>query len=61
MESKKKFDSNKYKQDWARKNKRQFKVDLNVDEYNDLCFLLNRKNITKVDFVRNAFKELQKK
>ena len=61
MKNEKKFDSNKYKLDWAKKNKKQFKVDLNIKEYDDLCSLLNKKNITKVDFVRNAFEELKKK
>ena len=56
-----KFNPSKYKQDWAKEHKKQFKVDLNINEYNELCEVLKQKHLTKVDFVRNAFKELKKK
>lgn len=61
MEKEKKFDSNKYKQEWAKKNKKQFRVDLNIDEYEELCILLNEKKISKAQFLRDSIKELKKK
>ena len=60
MDDKKKFDQSKYKQEWAKKNKKQFKVDLDIKEYYELCSLLEKKEIKKVDFVRKAFEELKK-
>lgn len=56
-----KFDKNKYDVDFHKKYYSQFKVALRNEEYNELCELLKSKNMTKVDFVRNAFKELKKK
>ncbi len=61
MEKKKKFDFIKYKTAWNKENKKQFKVDLNIKEYEELCNILNKKNISKVQFVRNALEELKKK
>ena len=60
MTDKKKFDSTKYKNEWRKANKVKFAVDLNKDEYFNLCELLKVKNLTKVQFVRNAFEELKK-
>ncbi len=61
MEQKKeKFDYKKYKNDWRKNHKIKFAVDLNIDEYNALCDLLVKKNLSKVQFVRNAFEELKK-
>lgn len=57
----KKFDKKKYDIEFHKKFYSQFKVALKNEEYNELCDLLKKKNISKVDFVRNAFKELKKK
>ena len=58
---KKKFDKKKYDIEYIKTHKKQFKVNLDNDIYNELNCLLKEKNITKVDFVKNAFKELKKK
>ena len=60
-EEKKKFNQKEYIINYRKAHKKQFTVDLNIDEYNDLCLLLEQNNLTKVQFVRNALKELQKK
>lgn len=61
MEKKKKFDKQKYDTKYKKEHYSQFKVDLIKEEYQELCNLLEKKGIKKVDFVRNAFKELKKK
>ena len=55
------FDKKKYDIDYKRKNIKYFKVDLKIEEYEELCKLLKEKVLTKVQFVRNAFEELKKK
>ncbi len=55
------FDKKKYDIDYKRKNIKYFKVDLKIEEYEELCKLLKEKELTKVQFVRNAFEELKKK
>lgn len=55
------FKKIQYDIEWRKKNKKQFKVDLNISEYEELCDLLNKKGLTKVDFVRKSFEELKKK
>lgn len=55
------FKKIQYDIEWRKKNKKQFKVDLNISEYEELCALLNKKGLTKVDFVRKSFEELKKK
>lgn len=57
---KKKFDSTKYKMLWAKEHKKQFRVDLNISEYDELCNLLKKKNMTKADFIRQSFEKLKK-
>ncbi len=57
----KKFDKRKYDIEYIKTHKKQFKVNLDNDVYDELNNLLKEKNITKVDFVKNAFKELKKK
>lgn len=51
----------KYKREWAKSHKIKFAVDLNIDEYNELCSLLKSINLSKVQFVRDSFEELKKK
>lgn len=60
-EKKEKFNQKEYISNYKKTHIKQFKVDLNNDIYNDLCNLLKLKNITKADFVRNAYEELKKK
>ncbi len=57
----KKFDKKKYDIEFHKKNYKQFKVDLKIDFYNNLCELLKEKNLTKVDFVKKAYEELKNK
>ncbi len=60
-EKKEKFDQKKYISDYKKKHIKQFKVDLNIDVYNELCELLKDKNLSKAQFIRNSFEELKKK
>ncbi len=56
-----KFNQREYIKEWKLKHKKKFAVDLDIEEHAELLALLKEKNITQVDFVRNAFKELKKK
>ncbi len=56
----KKFDKKKYDIEYKKKNKHQFKVDLNIDEYEELNTLLKEKGLSKVQFVRDSFNKLKK-
>ena len=55
------FDKIKYNMEYRKKHKKQFNVDLNADEHEEITNFLKSKNITKVKFVRDAFKELKEK
>lgn len=55
------FNQNKYIQEYIRLNKKQFKVDLNIDEYQELKELLKKNNLSNVQFVRNAINNLKDK
>lgn len=55
------FNQSKYIQEYRKENKKQFNVDLNKEEWEELNKLLKEKGITKVQFVRNAIEELRKK
>ena len=57
----KKFDKVKYDIEYIRTHKKQFRVDLNILEFNELDVLLKEKNLSKAQFLRNAIKELKKK
>ncbi len=57
----KKFDKRKYDIEYRRIHKKQFRVDLNLSDYNDLEVLLKTKNLTKSQFLRNSIEELKKK
>ena len=56
-----KFNQNKYIQNWKKLHKKQFKVELNISEYEELKNLLKENNLSNVQFVRNALNELKKK
>ncbi len=56
-----KFNQSKYIQEYRKENKKQFNVDLNKDEAEELDRLLKEKGMTKVEFVRKAIEELKKK
>ena len=56
-----KFDKNKYDIAYHKEYYSQFKVDLKKEEKRELDLLLKKKNLTKVQFIRNAINELKKK
>lgn len=53
------FDENKYRQEFNKKNYKQFKVDLKNDEYERLNKKLEEKQITKATFLRKAIEKLE--
>lgn len=55
------FDQNKYIQEYRKEHKKQFNVDLNKDEYEELVKLLEEKGMTKVEFIRKSIEWLKKK
>lgn len=55
-----KFNESKYKQQYSKEHYRKFNVDLKKEEFDLLTKLLKEKNITKVQFVRDAIKNLGK-
>ncbi len=58
---KEKFNQSKYIQEWTKLHKKQFKVDLNIQEYEELKNLLKENNLSNVQFVRNALNDLKNK
>lgn len=56
-----KFNQVQYINDWKKTHKKQFKVELDIEEYELLCDYLKVMNMTKVDFVRYAIKKFIKK
>lgn len=54
------FNQSKYIQEYRKNKKKQFNVDLNKDEAEELEKLLKEKELTKVQFIRNAIEELKK-
>ncbi len=61
MKKEKKFDKSKYDIEYIKTHKKQFRVDLNISEFDELCALLTKRNLTKTQFLRNAIEELKKK
>lgn len=61
MEEKVKFDKKKYDYEYRKKNYKEFRAYLTVNEYDELIKYLNKMNISRSDFLRSAFKELLKK
>lgn len=57
----KEFDKKKYDIEYIKKHKKQFKVDLNIDEMETLNELLKKLGMTKAQFVREALEELKKR
>lgn len=49
-----KDNQNRYIRTWIKDHKKQFKVDLNIDEYNEIDEMLSVLKIKKSDFLRNA-------
>ena len=54
------FNQSKYIQEYRKNKKKQFNVDLNKDEAEELEQLLKEKELTKAQFIRNAIEELKK-
>lgn len=55
------FNQKEYIKEYKKNHKRQFKVELNKDEHNELKELLKSRNLTNVQFVRNAMQDLKSK
>lgn len=55
------FNQKEYIKAYKKEHIKQFKVDLNITEYNELNELLKAHNLQKVQFVRNAMIDLKKK
>lgn len=53
------FNQTKYINEWQKENKKQFRVDLNKDEFERAEKLLKENNLTKVGFVRLALNSLK--
>lgn len=54
------FNKKQYDIEYKKKKKKQFKVDLNIDEYEELEQLLKAKGMTKVQLVREGLERLKK-
>lgn len=54
------FNQTKYINEWQKENKKQFRVDLNKEEFEKAEVLLKDNDLTKVGFVRLALKALEK-
>lgn len=55
-----KFNQNKYIQDYRKQNYKQFKVELKVEEMDELNELLKKKKLNKTEFVKLAKNALEK-
>lgn len=55
-----KFNQQKYIQEYNKQHYKTFKVDLKKDEFDELEELLNKKRITKAQFLRDAINNLKK-
>lgn len=56
----KKFNQARYVDDYRKKYKAQFNVDLNIQEKEELEKLLKKCNLSKTQFLRNAIDLLKK-
>lgn len=54
-----KFNQYKYIQEYKKKHIKQFKVELTISEYTELKELLEKHNLSNVQFVRNALNDLK--
>lgn len=55
------FDKVKYDLEYKKKNLKQFKVDLRIEEMEELEELLKKFNLTKATFLRSAISDLKNK
>lgn len=55
----KNFDKVQYDNNYRKKHKKQFNVDLNNDEMVELEELLKKHNLSKVQFLRNSIEKLK--
>lgn len=55
------FNQQQYIQDYNKAHYRAFKVDLKIEELEELNDLLEKKGLTKAQFLRDAIKKLKKK
>lgn len=55
------FDQIKYINDYKRARKKQFKVELDIPEMEELEKMLQENGLTKAQFVRDAIDDLRKK
>lgn len=53
------FDKKQYDINYMKLHKKQFKVALNIDEYEELEKILKQKKLTKIQFVRDSIKNLK--
>lgn len=53
------FDKKQYDMNYMKLHKKQFKVDLNIEEYEELEKILQQKKISKVQFVRTSINKLK--
>lgn len=61
MQDKKKFNQLEYITDWKKKNCKAFKVDLKIEEMEELNALLEKHKLTKAEFLRKSIEELKNK
>ena len=54
-----KFNKVAYDNEYRKKHKAQFNVDLNIEEKEELELLLKEHGLTKVQFLRNAINDLK--
>lgn len=54
------FNQQKYIQEYNKEHYKTFKVDLKVEEWEELESILKSKGITKAQFLRNAIKSIKK-
>lgn len=53
------FNQSKYITNWQKENKKQFKVSLDPNEFEEANKLLEENNLSKIEFVRLALKNLK--
>ena len=56
-----KFNQKEYIQEYNKKHYRTFKVDLKIEELEELNKLLEKKRLTKAQFLRISIEKLKKK
>lgn len=55
------FDQIKYINEYKKKHKKQFKVELDIPEMEELEKMLQENGLTKTQFLKNAIEDLRKK